>query len=134
MDKELIQDNNGSHGFDNGNSTRDNTRIVTTASGEGTLCAIILGSLLGLGDGSGGFESNTKAICALIQVQTGNRWDVPEVDVLRIGYTSLDTSTPVGPSAELPICATDEGIIVPASWDFSSTEARANFEGLSSRD
>lgn len=60
--------------------------------------------------------------------------NTPEVDVLRVGDTTLDTSTPVGLGAELTIVGRDEGIIMPASWDFCSTEAGTNLEGLGGRD
>lgn len=61
-------------------------------------------------------------------------YDLPEVDILSIGNTTLDSSRPVGSSAETSTLALNEGIVVARPGNFAALEARANFEALGGRD
>lgn len=62
--------------------------------------------------------------------------NLPEVDILAIGDTSLNTTTPVGhgsqpPSPRLLIDALHERIVVKTTRESGSTKTRADFERLS---
>jgi hypothetical protein len=46
LNEQLVHDDNGRHGFNDGNSTRDNTRVVTPASSECSWCTIVLCGML----------------------------------------------------------------------------------------
>jgi hypothetical protein len=65
--------------------------------------------------------------------------DSPEVNVLSVGDTSLNTTAPVGgrPQGLLPgdgVDAIDKRVVVGASREHGSSESRANLESFGRRD
>ena len=51
-----------------------------------------------------------------------------------IGNATLDASAPICGRAEPTILTTDKWIVMLASWNFGTPEARANFESFGGRD
>lgn len=62
------------------------------------------------------------------------RNDSPEVDVLSVGDTTLDSSRPVGGGAETSTLTLDEGVVVARPGNLAALEARADFEALGGGD
>ena len=87
---------------------------MPSAGGEDSRSSVVLGGLLWLRDGRRGFETD------------------PEVDVLSVGDTALDTSAPVCISGERPVLPLDKPVVVFATRDFGSTETRADLKRLGS--
>ena len=110
LDEKLVDDDQCSHGLDDGDGTGDDARVVPSAGGEDSGGSVVLGGFLRLGDGGWGFEAD------------------PEVDVLSVGDAALDTPTPVRVCGERPVLSLDEPVVVLAAWDFGSTETRADLE------
>lgn len=109
----MINDDQCSHGLDNGDGTGDNARIVPSAGSEDSRSSVVLSGFLWLGDSSRGFEAD------------------PEVDILSVGDTALDTSAPVCRGDEDTVVSLDEHVVVPAARDLGSTEAGADLKRFS---
>ena len=56
LDQDLIHDDEARHCLNDGHRTRDDARVVTTASGEHASRAVVLSGLLSLRDRRRGFE------------------------------------------------------------------------------
>lgn len=97
-------------------------------------------------------EPSYLAVCCSCEIVAGGlnptlrvsgfpRFDeanLPEVDVLSVGDTSLDSSTPVRLGAKTllarqAVCAIDEGVVVCAAWESGSTESGSNLEAFCRR-
>ena len=115
LDEELVNDDQCGHALDDGYSTRDDAGIVPSTGGEGSRGSVVLGGVLWPRDGGWGFEAD------------------PEVDVLSVGDTTLDTSTPVRLGGKRPLLSLDEHIVVFAARDLGSTETRADLKRFGGR-
>lgn len=58
LNEQLVHDDNSCHGLNDGNSTRDNTRVVAPASSECPWCTIVLCGMLCLRYGCGRLKSD----------------------------------------------------------------------------
>ena len=115
LDEKLVNDNQCGHGLDDGDGAGDDAGVVPSAGGEDPRGSVVLGGLLWLGDGCWGFEAD------------------PEVDVLSVGDTTLDTSAPVCVGGERAALSIDEPVVVFAARDFGSTETRADLKRFGGR-
>lgn len=123
------------HGLDNGHGSGDDARVVSALCGENTFGPVVSRRWLFLGDGSRWLESDP----AKGQSAVKERWDLPEVNVLSVGDTALDTTAPVGrcPQLLLPsdgMCALDESVVVLGSREGGASEARSDLKALCRRD
>ena len=109
----MIDDDQCSHCLDDGDGTRDDAGIVSSAGSECSRGSVILGGFLWLGDSSGGFEAD------------------PEVDILSVGDTALDTSAPVCRGDESTVVSVEEHVVVSAARDLGSTEAGPDLKRFS---
>lgn len=112
LDEELVDNNQCGHALDDGDGAGDDAGVVPSTGGEDSRSSVVLGGFLRLRDGGWGFEAD------------------PEVDVLSVGDTALDTSTPVCVGGEGPVLSLDEPVVVLAARDFGSTETRADLKRL----
>jgi len=110
LDEKLVNDDQRGHGFDDGDGAGDDAGVVPSAGGENSRGSVVPGSFLWLRDGCWGFETD------------------PEVDVLAVGDTALDTSAPVCVGGERSVLSLDKPIVVFAARDFGSTETRADLK------
>ena len=110
LDEELVDDDQCSHGLDDGDGTGNNAGVVPSAGGENSRGSVVLGGFLWLRDGGRRFEAD------------------PEVDVLSVGDTTLDTSAPICLGGEGPFLSLDEHVVVLAAWDFGATETGADLK------
>lgn len=131
---------------DNGLSPRNDARVMATFGLEDTGRAVVLGGLLGLADGSRRLETDAIRREGTRQQQGGvvvRALSAPEVDILSVGDTTLDSSRPVGDGAEgdahvslqtsletrggnsrkLAVLALDKHVVVPATPNLGSAEA-----------
>ncbi len=67
-------------------------------------------------------------------MKRGSNDDSPEVDILAVGDTTLNSTAPVGICAQGTILPANEGVVVLAAGDFGSAEARADLEAFGSGD
>lgn len=129
-----LEDDQGRHSLNDGDSTRDDARVVTAAGSERPGSAVVLSSGLRLRDGRGGLESETIRLCKFFVQNRRRIYDSPEVDVLSVGDTTLDSSRPVGNGAEASTLSLDEGVVVARPGNLAALEARADLEALGGRD
>ena len=54
--------------------------------------------------------------------------DIPEVDILSVGDTSLNTTRPIGSSPQFPILTLNEGVIVGGTRESGSSEPGSDLE------
>ena len=106
----MVNDDQRGHGLDDGDGTGNDAGVVPSAGCEDPGGSVVLGGLLWLRDGCWGFETD------------------PEVDVLSVGDTALDTSAPVCVGGERPILPLDKPVVVFAARDFGSTETRTDLK------
>ena len=88
---------------------------MPSTGSEDSRGSVVLGGFLWLRDGGWGFEAD------------------PKVDVLSVGDTALDATTPVRVGGEGAVLCLDEPVVVFATGDFGSTETRADLERFGGR-
>ena len=100
----MVNDDQCGHTLDDRDCAGDDAGIVPSTGSKDSRGAVVLGGFLWLRDGGWGFETD------------------PEIDVLSVGDTALDTSAPVCLGGERPVPALDKHVVVFAARDLGSTE------------
>jgi len=131
----MIHHDDARHGFNYRNRTRYDAGIMSASCSQGARCAIILCSLLGLRDGCRRLEPDPNKSAAIRGRPCRKKSTIePEIDIFPIRDTSLDSPGPIRLSPKLPICASDERIVVPTTRDLRTPKTRPNLKRFCSRD
>ena len=107
----VVDKNEGSHRFDDGDGARDDAWIVTAAADEFGFLAMDGDCFLLLQDGRGGFEGDAKE------------------EFLAVGYAALDAAGIVGLCADGTV-SVFEGIVVFGAGEIGPGKSAPDFETL----